>query len=50
MVQWVNHLRNNIFVSPLPLPLSYDISKALHLAQPGLMVGWLAGKRNMGKF
>ena len=43
MAQWVNHLRNNIFVNPPPLPLSCEISGALHLAQPGLTVGWLAG-------
>ena len=43
MVQWVNHLRNNIFVNPPPLPLSCEISGALHLTQPGLMAGRLAG-------
>ena len=43
MVQWVNHLRNNIFVNPPPLPLLCEISGALHLAQPGLTAGWLAG-------
>ena len=54
MAQWVNHLRNNIFVNPLPLLLSWEISGALHLAQPGLtagrQAGWLAGRRNTGKF
>ena len=54
MAQWVNRLRNNIFVNPLPLPLSCEISGALHLAQPGLMAGRLAGRqagrRNTGKF
>ena len=35
MVQWVNRLRNNIFVNPPPLPLLYEISGALHLVQPG---------------
>ena len=43
MAQWVNRLRNNIFVNPPPLPLSCEISGALHLAQPGLMAGWQAG-------
>ena len=43
MAQWVNRLRNNIFVNPPPLPLSCEISEALHLAQPGLTAGWLAG-------
>ena len=43
MAQWVNRLRNNIFVNPPPLPLSCEISGALHLAQPGLTAGRLAG-------
>ena len=42
MVQWVNRLRNNIFVNPPPLPLSCEISEALHLVQPGLTAGWQA--------
>ena len=58
MAQWVNRLRNNIFVNPPPLPLLCEISGALHLAQPGLRAGWpsvrlsvwLAGRRNTGKF
>ena len=44
MAQWVNRLRNNIFVNPPPLPLLCDISGALHLAQPGLTAGRLAGR------
>ena len=44
MAQWVNHLRNNIFVNPPPLHLLCEISGALHLAQPGLMAGRLADK------
>ena len=40
MAQWVNRLRNNIFVNPPPLPLLCEISAALHLAKPGLMAGW----------
>ena len=43
MVQWVNHLRNNIFVNPAPLPLLCETSGALHLAQPGLTAGRLEG-------
>ena len=39
MAQWVNRLQNNIFVNLLLLPLSCEISGALHLAQPGLMAG-----------
>ena len=42
MAQWVNRLRNNIFVNPPPLPLSCEICGALHLAQLGLTAGWLA--------
>ena len=42
MAQWVNRLRNNIFVNPPPLPLLCEISGALHLVQPGLMAGRLA--------
>ena len=43
MVQWVNRLRNNIFVNPLPLPLSCEISGAIHLVQLGLTAGRQAG-------
>ena len=43
MVQWVNRLRNNIFINLPPLPLLCQISGVLHLAQPGHMAGWLAG-------
>ena len=50
MAQWVNRLRNNIFVKPPPLPLSCEISGALYLAQPGLTAGWLAGRRKAGGF
>ena len=39
MVQWVNRLRNNIFVNSLPLLLLCEISGSLHLAQPGLTAG-----------
>ena len=45
MAQWINRLRNNIFVNPPPLPLSCEISGALHLAQPGLTAGWQAGRQ-----
>ena len=44
MAQWVNRLRNNIFINPSPLPLSCEISGALHLAQPGLTAGRQAGR------
>ena len=42
MAQWVNCLQNNIFIIPPPLPLSCEISGALHLAQPDLTAGRLA--------
>ena len=42
MAQLVNHLQNNIFVNPLPLLL---LSGALHLAEPGLTAGRLAGRQ-----
>ena len=44
MAQWVNRLRNNVFVNPPPLSLSCEISGALHLAEPGLTAGRLAGR------
>ena len=54
MAQWVNRLRNKIFVNAPPLPLLCEISGALHLAQPGLTAGRLAGRlavrRNTGEF
>ena len=43
MAEWVNRLRNNIFVNLPPLPLLCEVSGALHLAQPGLTAGWQAG-------
>ena len=44
MVQWVNRLQNSIFVNLPPLPLSCEISGALHLARPGRTAGWQADK------
>ena len=43
MAHWVNRLRNSIFVNPPPLPLSCEISGALHLVEPGLTAGRQAG-------
>ena len=45
MAQWVNCLRNSIFVNPPLLPLSCEISGALHLAEPGLTAGRQAGRQ-----
>ena len=42
MAQWVNRLRNKIFVNAPPLPLLCEISGALHLVQPGLTAGRLS--------
>ena len=50
MAQWINRLRNNIFVNSPQLRLLCEISRALHLAQPGLTAGRLAGRRNTGEF
>ena len=50
MAQWVNRLWNNIFVNPPPLPLSCEISGALHLAQPGLTAGWQAGRQTKYRY
>ena len=50
MAQWVNRLRNNIFVNLPPLPLFCEISGALHLAQLGLTADRLAGRQNTGEF
>ena len=44
MAQWVDRLRNNIFVNAPPLPLFCVIFGVLHLAQPGLTAGRLAGR------
>ena len=43
MAQWIDHLWNNIFINPPPLPLLCEISGALHLVQQGLTAGRLAG-------
>ena len=51
MAQPENHVWNNIFVNPLPLPLLCEISGAQHLAQPGLMAGrWQMKCRRISKF
>ena len=43
MAQWINVFRNNSFVNPTRLPLLCRNSRAIALAEPGLMAGWLAG-------
>ena len=51
MAQWVNRLRNNIFMNPSPLPLLCEISGALHLTQPGFKAGrWQVGKWQTGRW
>ena len=49
MAQWVNRLRNNIFVNLPPLPLSCEIS-ASATGSYSRQAGRQAGRRNTGKF
>ena len=44
MAQWINVLRNNGFVNPMPLPLLCEKTGALAIVEPGLMAGWQAGR------
>ena len=41
MVQWINIFWNNSFIKSTRLPLLCRNSRAIALAQPGLMAGWL---------
>ena len=50
MAQRVNRLWNSIFVNSPPLPLSCEISGALHLAEPGLTAGRLTIYGLVSKF
>ena len=50
MAQWINIFRNNSFVNPTRLPLLCRNSRAIALVEPGLTAGWLADRRNAGKF
>ena len=50
MAQWINVFRNNSFVNPTRLPLLCRNSRAVALAELGLTAGWLADRRNAGKF
>ena len=43
MAQWINVFRNNSFVNLMRLPLLCRNPRAVALAEPGLMAGWLAG-------
>ena len=45
MAQWVNRIRNKIFVYPVPSPLLCEVSGAVDLAQPGLTAGRQAGRQ-----
>ena len=45
MAQWTNVNQNNRFVNLQPLPWLFEISGAIHLALPGLTVGWQAGRQ-----
>ena len=44
MVQWANRLWNNIFVNPPSLPLLFEISGVLHLAQLDLTADRQGGR------
>ena len=54
MAQWINVFRNNSFINPTRLPLLCRNSRAVALAELGLTAGWQAGwladRRNPGKF
>ena len=50
MAQWINVFWNNSFVNLTRLPLLCRNSRAIALAELGLMAGWLADRRNAGKF
>ena len=54
MAQWINVFRNNSFVNPTRLRLLCRNSRAIALVEPGLTAGWRAGwladRRNAGKF
>ena len=41
MAQWINIFWNNSFVNPTRLPLLCRNSRAVALAELGLMAGWL---------
>ena len=50
MAQWINVFRNNSFINPMRLPLLCRNSEAVALVELGLTAGWLADRRNAGKF
>ena len=54
MAQWINVFRNNSFVNLTQLPLLCRDSRAVALSELGLtaawLAGWLADRRNAGKF
>ena len=45
MAQWINVLRNNGFVNPMPLPLLCEKTGALAIVEPGLTAGRPLGRR-----
>ena len=50
MAQWVNRLRNNIFVNPLLLPLLCEISTPSATGSYGRLAVRPAGRQNTGEF
>ena len=50
MVQWINVHWNNSLNLTYVITLLCKNSELIHLAKSGLMVSWLAGRQNTGKF
>ena len=49
MAQWMNLQRIEKFVNGTQLYITGEKSGGLHLAEPGLMAGWLAGQQSLGE-
>ena len=47
LAQWIDVLRNNSFLNSTRLPLLCRNSRAVALAQLGLMAGWLADEMHV---
>ena len=50
MVQRINVIWNNSLVNLMRLPLLCEKTRILAIVELGLMAGWLAGRRSVGKF
>ena len=49
MVQWMNLQWIEKLKNPARLYINCEKSGGLYLVKPGLMAGWLAGRRNLGE-